>query len=175
MRRWIWLAMALVVTGGAVQTPRDHTAEEGAALFVVACLPGTGTPAKLRNWASRHQLPALPPEAAASFLGGQPGQVYMATRLGAMMALLSYNNGACGVNIESVDFNRAVSQLSGDMQRRGFDLSPVAAEAKPGVKTAVAFKALTAKRGWLITATMHPHEDAPGVLPEVDLLATAGS
>lgn len=135
----------------------------------------TGEPQPLRNWAAAHGRPQLPDDQAALFLQGSPGEVFGASTASGKHALISFDDGACEVIALSDDPATVQQQLLTTLQGLGVSVTPMGTRAKPdGSSTQYLFDATLAARRWVISLTAKPHDDAPGLAPEVRLISTAG-
>jgi hypothetical protein len=111
------LSWALLLAALIPATASAGPAEELSGLFLQACLSYAGRPAALRQWAASKTLPVVPDPARAAFLGGAPGQVFDASNNAGKFALLSSDDGICGVVTDragDLDVARALQQALSD-------------------------------------------------------------
>jgi hypothetical protein len=66
-------------------------------LFIRGCLPFTGDPAALRQWADGLHLKPVPEPARSAFLHRAKGAVFDASSQAAKLVLVSLDDGSCSV------------------------------------------------------------------------------
>ena len=84
-------------------------------MLIQGCLPFTGNPPALRDWAKGVGLPPVPEQARAAFLHGALGQAFDASAAEAKLVLVSSDDGIC-----SAVTDRATQQAVGDALEAGF-------------------------------------------------------
>jgi len=167
------LFISFIYPASAQIAPSDLDAEQTIGLFQQACLPFAGDVRGLRDWISAHELPQLPSEQAAPFLGSGSGQVFGASTPSVKLALVSKDDGACEVIAMTGDALVVERILRASLGTLGASVSQVLVQSKPdGSSTQYLFEATLGGRDWKISITSKPHTDAPELAPELRLLAT---
>ena len=113
--------MLLAAAVLAPSTAHAGAPEELVGLLIQGCLPFTGNPPALRDWAKRTGLPPVPEQARIAFLHGAPGQAFDASAAEAKLVLVSSDDGIC-----SAVTDRATQQAVGDALEAGFQQAGLA-------------------------------------------------
>jgi hypothetical protein len=166
------VAFAAIAVPVLAQTPpNDPATAQAVGLFVQSCIPFSGDKDGLRNWIAARHLPQLPAPQAAGFLGSSGGEVFAASNATGQYALISYGVGACKVVSEEGDMQAAENILSAYLAKNGFMQTPTLKRERPGVAMQL-YHVARDGREWLLSVMRHDHSDAPGMRPELDLMAT---
>lgn len=138
------------------------------------CMQFAGNTVGLRNWAASRRLPQVPPGQAALFLGAiDSGVVFGASTSTGKHSLVSYDKGACQVVAMSGNVDAVQQLLLANLAREGVVVTPVADQARPdGSGIQKIYRATYEQKRWTLSITTHSHTDAPGLAPEIHLLAT---
>ncbi len=71
------------------------------------------------------------------------------------------------------DFLAVQKTLIADLERDGLTVTPVLERAKPdGTSMQAMYRASLGSNHWMLSVTEHPHMDAPGLAPQISLIAT---
>lgn len=173
LRRALSAFICIQVAFSASAYAQDRGALQAASLFQQSCIRFTGRTDLLREWIRTHGLSSVPSEQAKVFAGGHPSLVFGASTPDGKMALVSENNGACRVVVEQGAASGVEQALTSILARSGVTVSEVLDRPKPSPEaTQRLYRATIGLRHWVLSVTSHDHTDAPGMQPEIILLAT---
>jgi hypothetical protein len=165
----IWLLLSL--SGRAFA--QDHDSIQAAAIFQQTCILYTGHPAPIRRWAQAHGLTAMTPEKSKGFAQRNDAVAFGLSVGGSKMALVSVDDGACKLVIQAADLANVESALASILAQSEIRVLETYDHSKPLPPTQQRmYRAAIGPRRWLLSVTSHTHDDAPGMLPEITLLAT---
>jgi hypothetical protein len=171
-RMALLLAFTAAIIPVAAQTAaNDAVTSQAVELFIQSCLPFSGDAAGLRNWIAERHLPQLPAQSAA-FLGNLgSGEVFAASNATGHYVLVSYDIGACKVVSQEGNMQAAENILSAYLTGNGYEQTPTTKAERPDAAMQL-YHVTRNKREWLLSVMRHDHSDAPGMAPELDLMAT---
>jgi hypothetical protein len=85
------------ITHAQTTTPQSDGATQAAGLFLQTCLNFAGSPAGLRDFLKKRQVPELNPEGRAIFLRDHVGMGFDASNKATRLAVVSEDNGVCSI------------------------------------------------------------------------------
>jgi hypothetical protein len=174
---WIAGALGLSVVSAVpiaaqVSAP-DSNAPQIAGLFEQSCMRFAGNTAGLRAWIASQDLPVVPGTGIRFFLSDRPGRAFNASNSLGKYVLASYDDGTCEVVAMTADFGAVQETLLNDLKSDGLTITPILRRTDTdGGANQQMYRATLRQVHWVLSITEHPHTDAPGLAPELTLIAT---